>query len=157
MESLLKETKNKELIQEKEREKRSSNIIIHGVNENNTEGENSDKTYVTSFMETIGLQIIPKQIVRLGKVNDNSKRPLKLVMNNRDDKENVMKRLGNLKGNDTYRSISVRDDYTLEERELIKEWVTKANEKNIKDNTDEWKVRGTPKNGLRLVRITKRV
>ena len=156
MESLLKETKNKELIQEKEREKRSSNIIIYGVDENNSEeGENSDKTYVTSFMETIGLQIVPKQIVRLGKVNENNKRPLKLVMNNKADKENVMKRLGNLKSNDTYRNISIRDDYTLEERELIKEWVTKANEKNIKENTNEWKVRGTPKNGLIIKRFKK--
>ena len=106
-------------------------------------------------METIGLQTEPKQIVRLGKTNENNKRPLKLVMKSKD--VNVMKRLGNLKNNDKYRNVSVRDDYTLEERELIKEWVKKANEKNKKDNTDEWKVRGTPKNGLRLVRITKRV
>ena len=162
LQTVLEERKNNELIQEKEREKRSTNIIIYGIDENaNSEEENvdnqNDKNFINSFMETIGLNVEPKQIVRIGKAAENKKRPLKLVMNNKIDKENVMKRLGNLKSNENYRGISVRDDYTLEERELIKEWVAKANDKNKKENTDEWKVRGTPKNGLRLVRIAKRV
>ena len=38
---------------------------------------------------------------------------------------------------------------------MIKEWVEKAELKNMEENTDEYKVRGNPKNGLRLVRLTK--
>ena len=95
--------------------------------------------------------------MRLGKQNDNNKRPVKVVMNNSADKEGIMSRLGNLKNaEDKYRSLSVRDDYTIEEREQIRDWVKKAGEKNKQENTQEWKVRGTPKNGLRLVRIAKR-
>ena len=73
--------------------------------------------------------------------------------------------------------VSVRDNYTIEERELIKEWVKKAEQKNKEENTycifmlfkliysyiwgynntQAWKVRGTQKKyGLRLVKITKR-
>ena len=67
-----------------------------------------------------------------------------------------MRRLINMKNaEEQYKAISVKDDYTLEERDLIRHWVKKAEEKNKKENTTEWKVRGTPKNGLRLVKVTK--
>ena len=73
------------------------------------------------------------------------------------DKDTIMSRLGNLKNAvEIYRKVSVRDDYTSEERGLIKEWVNKAEKKNKEENTQAWKVRGTPKNDLRLVKITKR-
>ena len=78
-------------------------------------------------------------------------------MTNSRDKDNIMPRLVNLKNaEEIYRKVSVRDDYTIEEREMIKEWVKKAAQKNNEENTQPWKVRGTPKNGLRLVKITKR-
>ena len=67
-------------------------------------------------------------------------------MANAGDKDTIMSRLGNLKNaEEIYCKVSVRDDYTIEERELIKEWVNKAEQKNKKDNTKAWKVRGTPK------------
>jgi len=78
-------------------------------------------------------------------------------MDNLSDKESIMSRLSNLKNAEPiYRSVSVRDDYTIEERELVREWVKKAEDKNKEYNTQAWKVRGTPKNGLRLAKITKR-
>ena len=78
-------------------------------------------------------------------------------MESTSDKELVMSRLPNLKNaEERYRKCSVRDDYTFEERQLIKEWVKKADEKNNAENTNTWKVRGTPKNGLRLVNTKRR-
>ena len=74
-----------------------------------------------------------------------------------ENKDQVMKRLVNLKNApDTYRKICVRDDLTIEERNLIKTWQKIADEQNAAENTDVYKVRGTPKNGLRLVNVTKR-
>ena len=68
-----------------------------------------------------------------------------------------MSKLNKLKDADpSLRTISVRDDYTIEERELIKTFVEEAKRKNESQNTTAWKVRGTPKNGLRLVQITSR-
>ena len=68
-----------------------------------------------------------------------------------------MYRPSNLKNEeDIYRRLSVRDDYTIEERDMIREWVKKAEEKNKAENTQAWKVRGNPKNGLRLEKITRR-
>ena len=74
-----------------------------------------------------------------------------------EDKATIMARLGNLKNaEDAFRKVSIHDDYTLEEREMVRDFVKKAEAKNAAENTQEWKVRGTPKTGLRLVKITKR-
>ena len=156
--SAIKTNKNHEIIQEKEREKRSTHIIIYGVSEaSDNSPKEHDDNFVTSFLNTIGVVVVrPRQIIRLGKPNEKKKRPLKLVMNSDADKDTIMSRLCNLKdAEEVYRTVSVRDDYTIEERQLIREWLTKAEEKNKEENTQAWRVRGTPKNGLRLVKITK--
>ena len=54
------------------------------------------------------------------------------------------------------RGISVRDDYTQEELKLIKTMNEEAARRNKSDNVTHWKVRGTPKNGLRVVKVTTR-
>ena len=73
-------------------------------------------------------------------------------MSNVAEKDSIMARLGSLKNaEDIYRQLSVRDDYTIEERNQIKEWVKKADQKNRDENTQSWEVRGSPKNGLRLL------
>ena len=160
--TVIKTTKNEDLIQERERKRRSANLVIYGISEENDKDNNlqeHDKQFVSSFLETTGITLSLKQIIRLGKPNDDKRRPLKLVMNSSEDKGSIsiMSRLVNLKNADgIYRKLSVRDDYTIEEREQIKSWVRKAEEKNKEENTQSWKVRGTPKNGLRLVKITKR-
>ena len=158
--AIIKTTKNDDLIEKKERERRSAKLIIYGIDEVSDDQNNvneHDKKFVHSFLDIIGITTFPKQIVRLGKPNENKMRPVKLVMAKSGDKDTIMSRLGNLKNaEEIYRKVSVRDDYTIEERGLIKEWVTKAEKKNKEENTQAWKVRGTPKNGLRLVKITKR-
>ena len=158
--AVIKTTKNDDLIEKKERERRSANLIIYGIDEVSDDQNNvneHDKKFVHSFLDIIGITTFPKQIVRLGKPNENKMRPVKLVMAKSGDKGTIMSRLGNLKNaEEIYRKVSVRDDYTSEERGLRKEWVTKAGKKNKEENTQAWKVRGNPKNGLRLVKITKR-
>ena len=78
-------------------------------------------------------------------------------MKNADDKEKVMSSLKKLKDAESiYHQLSIRDDYTIEERELVKKFVQDAAKRNEEENTTAWKVRGTPKNGLRLVKITRR-
>ena len=156
--NIIKASKNDDLVQEREREKRSANLIIYGISEvceNNL--KTHDEHFISSFLDTIGTASRPSQIIRLGKPSEGKSRPVKLVMRNEKDKDSVMSRLVNLKNaEDVYRNLSVRDDYTLEERDMVREWVRKAAEKNQEENTQAWKVRGTPKNGLRLAKIAKR-
>ena len=85
-------------------------------------------------------------------------------MKSEHEKENIMSHLVNLKtAGEKFKKISITDDYTLEERREIKDWVEKAKAKNREEDEDSqfiWKVRGTPnstsKNRLRLIKFTKR-
>ena len=159
--AVIKTNKNDDLIQERERERRSANVIIYGISEISADNQNiakgHDEKFVHSLLGTIGVTSLPKHIIRLDKPIADKTRPVKLVMTNSRDKDNIISRLVNLKNaEEIYRKASVRDDYTIEEREMIKEWVKKVAQKNNEENTQSWKVRGTPKNGLHLVKITKR-
>ena len=72
------------------------------------------------------------------------------------EKNEVMSRLGRLiDAVAEFKKISITDDNTREEREEIKRWIMLlAKEKNIREETGyTWKVRGTPKEGLRLALI----
>ena len=69
------------------------------------------------------------------------------------EKDNIMENLKYLKqAPDHLRKISITDDLTIEERITIKEKVAEA----VKKTKDEgegkhiFRIRGTPKNGLRL-------
>ena len=50
--------------------------------------------------------------------------------------------------------LSVREDYTKNEREQIKKLFDIAKDKNAEDCSYHWVVGGTPKNGLRLLKPT---
>ena len=52
------------------------------------------------------------------------------------------------------KKLSITHDYTIDERKVIKEYVEEAKKRN---NTGTkgyvWKVRGTPRNGMKLMKI----
>ena len=150
--------KNQEMVHQRERERRSANLIIYGIKEeSNDDQPEQDKAFISSLLEKIGVAQRPKQIFRLGKRGDDKTRPVKITMENEGEKDTIMARLGNLKNaEDAFRKVSIREDYTLEEREMVREMVKRAEAKNDAENTNEWKVRGTPKTGLKVVRITRR-
>ena len=159
--SALKRSRNAELIETQERQKRENNIIIYGIGETlaseNVPLNVQDKEFISSLLETIEADVTPKLIIRLGQANDQTNRPVKVVLNTTADKRKIMTNLNKLKNAEqTYRFLSVRDDYTIEERELIKSFTEEAKRKNLEGNTNVWKVRGTPKNGLHVVKITTR-
>ena len=123
--------KNQEIVNEAEREKRSANLIIYGVSEPNMESQKEDdESFVSSLLEKIGVAHRPKHILRLGQRTEEKTRPVKLVMESENVKDTIMARLGNLKNaEDVFRKISVREDYSREEREMVQEMVKKAAEK----------------------------
>ena len=158
---VIKEDHNEKLIQERERKLRAANIIVHGVKEAeiDTEKETRDTEFVNSLFKKIGVDGNFTSIVRLGKVTDDRIRPIKITLENEELKDSIMKRLPNLKNAEEqdFKKISITDDYTVSERNEIRTWVEKAREKNRKEKSDKytWKVRGTPKNGMSLVKFIK--
>ena len=138
-------------------------MIIHGITErgfNKIEQEEYDNLYVTSFLDVLGTNVKPLKTIRLGKANvfDGKKRPVKLVMQSTENKDQIMSRLVNLRNSDEqYKLISVKDDYTLKERDMIREWVKNATKRNEEENSNDWKVRGTLKTGLRVVKVIRKI
>ena len=153
--AIMMATKNEELAEEAEKKRRECNLIIHGKEENGDD----DKLFVQNLNKQISVGSVKiNQIMRVGEIKANKIRPLKVVLSSPDEKNKVLYSMKNLKGNDLYKGISVTDDYTINEREMIRDFVTKAkkeNEKEGKDSNYIWRVRGCPKNGLTIKRLTK--
>ena len=159
--STIKTTRNAEIIEKQEQEKRANNIIIYGVSEERPDAnvtiKEHDLQFINDLFEAIEVNVVPKQAVRLGNEVNGQNRPIKVVLNSPEDKEQIMSSLKKLKNAEApLRRISVRDDYTIEERQLIKSMQEEAKRRNTADNVTHWKVRGTPKNGLKVVKITAR-
>ena len=155
IENVIQATKNSERVIETERQRREGNIIIYGAK---LEPGETDQSYLKEFFDVIGVSVIPKNIMRLGKEDNGRPQPLKITLENIEHKNQIMARLSNLKNAENkYRSTSVRDDYTFEERQLVKKFNEQARSMNDKENPTNfsYKVRGDPKNGLRIVRVTK--
>ena len=79
-------------------------------------------------------------------------------MNSEEERNRILSNLRNLKGIPEYKTMSATKDYTITERRMIKNWSDKAKEKDKNESTDSkfvWRVRGSPKNGLRLKRFVK--
>ncbi|KAI8505107.1 hypothetical protein Bbelb_172160 [Branchiostoma belcheri] len=154
---IVKKAMVEQKLEEQERESREQNLIIHRLPESTStetaQRKSHDKTQVERlFAEPLELgKIEIKSTIRLGKKReDNTPRPLKVVLQNREDKRKIMTRLARLKGaNQPFASISIGEDLTKEERELVKKKVQEA--KDLEKNEEQeglWKyrVRGPPWN-----------
>jgi len=153
--SVMMSTKNEELAEENERKARARNFILHGK-EDVSEAE--DEEFMKNLFKQLAIgNTTAKTMKRLGAQNAEKKRPILVQMKDEDDKSKVMDNLKNLKGLQEYRGISIKDDYTLAEREMIQEFQQQANKINDENSDDEtiYRVRGCPKNGLYLKKMKK--
>ena len=130
---------------------REQNIIIHGLKED----EASDTELVADIFAATATQHTPSLIYRLGPKKDGKIRPLMLRMKSNDEKKEFMVKLWMLKNvRMRFKGMSITHDYTLEERNMIRKHVQEANRRNEAETNDyRWKVRGTPRGGLWLVKI----
>ena len=154
--SIMLATKNEELVEERDRSFRESNLIIHGVEESKTV---NDTDFVNNLIKNVRCDgVTVKSIARLGSENSDKRRPIKVSLKNGNEKEQVMGNLVNLKGNDMYKKVSITEDYTVSERKMIQEMRERVKEKNNQEPEDSefvYKLRGTPKNGLMIRRMKK--
>ena len=130
--SVIREERNEQLTEIAEQKHRASNLVVHGIPEP-ADFKVKDRISIIRLLETIGVEPNYVSIDRLGKKDENlgsSKRPIKVVMRSAKDKDLVMANLIKLKGNKTFRGISITDDYTPKERQTRNEWVAKAKAAN---------------------------
>ena len=157
---IIQDAKNNDKVEESEQEKRAKNFVIHGADEYGDTPEKVkklDTDYVIEILTHLGITQKPESVTRLGNPTDTKKRPMKVVMKMKEDKEKVMKNLGRLRGTiDYFGKISVTEDYTQSEREQLRKWSDDAKKKSASDPKFDYKVRGDPKNGLKLLQVVKK-
>ena len=149
---IIEDTKNEELVLQKECETRTPNII-HGLPEeaDTPEGKAEDTKSIREFLDAIEVASMPEFVTRLGRRNDNKYRLIKIKMKSQNDKDLVMSNLNKLKqASEKLRKVSVTDDYTIKEREEIKKNVEEAKSKTELEGNGKYvfKVRDTPKTAL---------
>ena len=78
-----------------------------------------------------------------------------LRMKTTEEKNKFMSKLWMLKNHKMkFGKMSITNDHTIEERNMIKEHVQEANRRNTEESKEfKWKVRGTPKDSLKIIRI----
>lgn len=154
---IIKEARNEEQQEDRDKKSRETNIIIHGIPDkkfiNQEEEEKWNKEFSNKLISDLKITVKKKQTLRLGTFKENNRRPIKVAFATVKDKESVMKNLKNLKGVEGYEKMSITDDRTKAERELIKSWAIKAKERNAEEPDGSnviWRVRGSPESGIYL-------
>ena len=157
--SVMRDARNDEKLEQSEKELRSKNLIIHGADEigkDEAEIKKEDTTYVKEILQKIGLNMVPTLVVRLGKSTEGKNRPIKIVMKSKEEQNRIMENLHHLKGTERYfGKISIKDDYTISEREEIKLLTERAKEQSTQNPERIYRVRGNSKNGWRIVSYLK--
>ena len=162
LQKVIRDVKNDDLAEEKERNRRACNFIIHGVVEERKRDKTQqqyDEELIKRLLRTVHDESALKWHTRIGEAHTEKNRPIKVHLRSESDKKKVMSNLTKLKGKEVYNGLSVKSDYTTNERELIRDYVTKARDLNSKENEDSrfiWRVRGEPKNGLCVKRLIKK-
>ena len=129
---------------------REQNVVIHGLKED----EVSDAQLVNDVLTAAATQHTPSLMYRLGPKKNGKIRPLMLRMKSKEEKDDFMSNLWMLKKVKTrFKGMSITHDYSLDERNMIKKYVEEAKRRS-EANEHTWKVRGTPRGGLWLVKIT---
>ena len=149
---IISANKTKECPDIREAENRERNVIIHGLKEDD---RINDYCQITEIFEATNTKYAPLSICRLGSKKVDKIRPILLRMESTQQKEELMSKLWMLK-NLKQKYLSITNDYTLNERNIIKKYVEEANARNTNGTKDYiWKVRGTPKEGMKLIKIAK--
>lgn len=159
---IVKKTVADESVKKKQDESREGNIIIHRASESTKESPEErvadDKEFFDSFCQEaleIG-KIEVKSIIQLGKKNENSQaRPMKITLEEPQDKTKIMARLRKLKNAEERFRVSVMHDLSPEDRKLVRDKVEQAKLKEKNENEGGqyvYRVRGPPWD-LRIVKI----
>jgi hypothetical protein len=117
------QTLNEKLLEREERQTRESNIMIFKLPESD---DPNPQTRIQQDVEKfddicdgvleVGKKTVSKAI-RIGKTGGNFPRPLKIVLINKGDRNDILRNARNLKGHAVYGKIGLAKDMTPSERE----------------------------------------
>ena len=115
--TIMMNQKNEEILEENDRKTRAKNFVVHGKKEDDGE----DDAFIKEFLILVGgddSKLVSTK--RIGTAQATTTRPILVQLRSEVEKIKVMSNLRNLKDVTKYTGISITDDYTLPEREMIK-------------------------------------
>ncbi len=149
----------------KEQDSRKCNIILHNVQEKQSENEDERSKHDREQMKELGKvckENIKKEdvvkMIRLGKRSANKPRPLLVEFKDEEKKRALMKNLVNLStAPEPMRRISVQHDLTKKQRDEEKKMREEAKKMESEDESGEWnyRIRGPPW-ARRIVKMKKK-
>lgn len=119
-----------------DRQARSRNLICFNVPENLSHSAADDTQSILEIFQQIGThEIIPANIIRLGKVS-NLSRPIKITLKNQHDVFTVLKNKNKLRPCDKFKHITFSTDRTLLQRKYFKSILDELNNRKSAGETD---------------------
>ena len=95
--SILEETKMEQITEEQEIERRSTNLIIHGVDESSrmedTKLKKIDEDFVSQLLNDINIEANPKYVNRIGTRYLGKRRPIKIVLHDAHTRYTIQKKI----------------------------------------------------------------
>ena len=115
--------------------------------------------WTKELFSQIETDVKPAELYRIGKRNPEKgtrSGPIKVVLAELSDKLQVMTNLKKLKLAPVHlKRVRITDDYSPEEREMIKIKIEEAKKLNDEDNSTFHMVKGNPKEGLRIIKVAR--
>ncbi len=158
---IVKSTMTKAQNNEKLRESRENNIIIYRAEESDKTEPSERKDDDIAFFDSLCCEALDvgkinvSSITRLGKKENNKTRPLKVCLENPNEKQRIFRSAKRLKNASERFQVSISADLSEEDRKAVRKMVDQAKEREKKKNEDgTWvfRVRGPPWN-LHIVRL----
>lgn len=147
----LKDLRREEKAEEVDKQKRANNVIIHGVEE--LGGIDKDKQWVEELIKKLRVRVNIIRLSRIGKAEDGKRRPILVNLKEEDEKTKLFGNIQSLKGQSTYKGISINEDLSPFQRSEYKILLDQAKELNVGRDEYIWRVRGNSKNGFFLKKL----
>ena len=121
----------------KERDKRENNLVIFGLKESALSDKSQaiaeDKQNIELIMQKLNVKVNIKNVIKL-KSNNGYKAPYVVILNDKSERNSVLKKAKELKKDKTYENVFINPDLTESERyksKLLREECKKRNNDNI--------------------------
>lgn len=111
----------------RDRERRETNIIVYGVPESSSDGEDADTQIATNLLRTIksddAYTLSPDKVRRLGSRRTGAgsrPRPIRVILSSRQEVTSVLRNKNKARNQNRFKDFAIKMDETPYQRDLLK-------------------------------------
>eukprot|EP00116_Pleurobrachia_bachei_P005284 sb/3465546/ len=117
---------------------RSANLIVYGLAEND---DSSDTNKLKELFEHLAEAPVLSEVSRLGRTSDGRVRPVRVVLRSRETARAILGKSAQLRDSETFQSVFISPDRTVEERTERRDLVARLKEKREKEPEKMFRIR----------------